>query len=120
MEKLKYKHSPFDESIFDAMTTYNSLHPADQKFNLIDARILSLVHSYDYSNQQFFGSNKYLAIKCMTTEATVQKSINKLCSFNLLKKSVHYFSGRKQRVLSYEQDAAEAFKKEQEKAQTKI
>lgn len=108
---IPYKHSPFDESILDAMFAYNQLNFGQEKFSLVDARIISLIHSYHYNNKQFFGSNTYLAYKCMTTEPTVQKSINKLCALNFIAKKVSCQEGRKRRVLSYNEDAIEDFKK---------
>lgn len=111
-EKKKYRHSPFDEELFDAMGTYNIDKPSSEKFTLIDARIISLVHSYDYSNKVFFASNQYLAEKCYSTPATVQKSINKLYSYDLIKKNVSCVNGRKQRVLIYNEDGAQKFKKD--------
>lgn len=107
----KYRHSPFDEEMFDAMLIYNTNNPILEKFNLIDARLISLVHSYDFSGQTFFASNQYIADKCFTTAPTIQKSINKLCAHNLITKHVHCMNGIKKRVLNYNEDGAECFKK---------
>lgn len=109
----QYKHSPFDEELFDAMVSYNIGKPSSDKFNLIDARIISLVHSYDYSNRFFFASNQYLAERCLSTPATIQKSINKLCAHNLITKDVHCTNGRKQRILNYNEEGANKFKMSQ-------
>lgn len=108
--KQQYRHSPFDEELFDAMEVFNSNNPSSDKFTLIDARIISLVHSYTYGDKTFFASNKYLASKCLTTAATVQKSINKLLSHNLITKNVSCINGRKQRVLTYNEQGAKQFK----------
>ena len=104
-----YKHSPFDEEIVDAMFIYNINHEAAEKFNLIDARIISMVHSYNYSGQTFFASNQYLADRCFTTAATVQKSINKLLAHNLLTKKVCCVNGKKKRILNYNELGVAAF-----------
>ena len=106
----QYRHSPFDEELVDAMMTYNLNNPAADKFTLIDARILSLVHSYNYSDMFFFASNQYLADRCFSTPATIQKSINKLCALNLITKKVFCSNGRKQRILSYNEDGVQQFK----------
>lgn len=106
----QYKHSPFDEEIFEAMVKYNVNKPSAEKFTLIDARIISLIHSYDYANKTFFASNQYLAEKCMTTQATVQKSINKLCAHDLITKNVSCANGKKQRTLRYNEPGANKFK----------
>lgn len=106
----QYKHSPFDEEIFEAMVTYNINKPSSEKFTLVDARIISLIHSYSYSGQTFFASNQYLAEKCFTTQATVQKSINKLLNHDLIDKTVSCVDGKKQRILVYNEEGAAKFK----------
>lgn len=106
----QYKHTPFDEEITTAMIEYNTNHPSQEKFTLIDARIMSLIHSYNYYNQDFFASNQYLAEKCFATPATIQKSINKLLRHELIQKTVSCASGKKQRVLTYNESGANKFK----------
>lgn len=105
---MNYRHSPFDEEILDAMIQYNKT--AAEKFTLVDARILSLVHSYDFYGQTFFASNQYIADRCLTTPVTVQKSINKLCDYELILKDVSYENGKKQRVLKFNAPGAIKFK----------
>lgn len=105
-----YKHSPFDEELTEAMIRFNENKPPTEKFTLIDARIISLVHSYTYSEKTFFASNQYLAEKCFTTAATIQKSINKLCAHGLINKEVFCVNGRKQRTLTYNEKGAQQFK----------
>jgi hypothetical protein len=107
---LSYKHSPFDEDLCAAMEIYNQDKPSSEKFTLVDARIASLVHSYTYSDKVFFASNDYLAKKCFTTAATVQKSINRLCLHDILYKKVSCTDGKKQRFLYYNESGAEEFK----------
>ena len=106
----KYKHSPFDEEIFDAMAAFNIDKPSAEKFTLVDSRIISLVHSYNYYNQTFFASNEYLANKCLTTPATIQKSINRLISHGLIEKRVSHVNGKKQRTLIYNEEGSKIFK----------
>ena len=106
----EYKHSPFDEELFDAMMYYNANNPNAEKFNLIDSRIISLVHSYNYSGKTFFASNQYLADKCLTTPPTIQKSINRLLLHGLITKQVSCLNGRKQRILTYNEKGAQEFK----------
>lgn len=106
----QYRHSPFDEELFEAMEIFNTNKPSSERFTLVDARIISLVHSYSYGDKTFFASNQYLASKCLTTAATVQKSINKLLAYNLITKNVSCINGRKQRVLIYNEQGAKQFK----------
>ena len=106
----QYKHSPFDEEILDAMIAYNIDKPSSEKFTLIDARIISLIHSYAYSDKTFFASNQYLAKKCFTTPATIQKSINRLLNHDLIDKEVSCVNGKKQRILTYNEEGAAKFK----------
>lgn len=106
----QYRHTPFDEEILDAMITYNSDKPTTERFTLIDARILSLIHSFYYSNTTCFASNQYLADRCLTTPATVQKSINRLLNHDLINKIVSYPEGKRQRILVYNETAADEFK----------
>ena len=105
-----YKHSPFDEEMLDAMELYNKDKPSSEKFTLVDARIISLIHSYAYTGQKFFASNEYLAKKCFTTAATIQKSINRLYNHDLIEKDVMCADGKKKRFLSYNEEGAEKFK----------
>lgn len=107
---IKYRYSSFDEELFDAMQVYNTGKPSAEKFTLIDARIISLIHSYNFANQTFFASNQYLADKCLTTMATIQKSINRLCQHNLITKDVHCVNGIKKRILTYNEPGAQQFK----------
>ena len=113
-DKIPYRHSPFDEELYDAMTVFNKSRPSKEHFSLVDARIISLIHSYDYSDTLFFASNEYLAEKTRSTAATVQKSINKLYLYNLIDKKVYCVGGRKQRVLTYNEAAAQKFKADPE------
>lgn len=107
---VQYKHTPFDEEIFEAMAIFNIDKPSVEKFTLVDSRIISLVHSYNYSNKTFFASNEYLANKCLTTPATIQKSINRLISHGLIEKQVSHVNGKKQRTLIYSEEGSKIFK----------
>lgn len=111
-KKKSYRHSPFDEEMYDAMTIFNKDKPSAKQFTLVDARVISLIHSYYYSDMPFFASNKWLAEKSRCTPASVQKSINKLLLYGLIDKKVSCVEGRKQRVLTYNEDVAEEFKKD--------
>ena len=104
----QYKHSPFDEEILDAMIQHNQT--AFEKFTILDARIISLIHSYDFYGQPFYASNQYIAERCLTTTVTVQKSINKLCDNNLIIKDVSFINGKKQRILRYNKEGVIKFK----------
>lgn len=108
-----YKFIRYDEEIADAMAVFNELHKKDaarNKFTVVDAFILSLVHSYHYTNSRCFASNKYIASKVLTTEPTVQKSINKLSDMNFIDRKAAYNNGTKHRVLIYNEEAVEKFK----------
>ena len=96
--------SYFDEDLIDAMASHKN------KFTLVDARIINLVRSYSRTGQTFFASNQYLAEKCFTTPSTIQKSINKLISYNLIIKTMEYPNGHKKRTLVYNEEAAEQLK----------
>lgn len=98
--------SYFDEDLVNAMAAHKD------KFTLIDARIANLVRSYSRTGQTFFASNKYLAEKCFTTPATIQKSINKLLAYNLITKKVACPNKLKQRMLTFNEEAANKFKQE--------
>lgn len=106
----EYKHSRFDEEILDAMAAYNINKSTKDQFTLIDARILSLIHSYAYADKQFFASNAYLAEKCLTTQPTIQKSINRLMAHKFITKEVCCIDGHKKRIITYNDDIVEAFK----------
>lgn len=105
-----YKHSPFDEEILNAMIAHNQTKPPSEKFTLVDARIISLIHSYSYTGTTCFASNQYLAEKCLTTTVTVQKSINRLLNHDLIDKKISSHEGKRQRVLTYNETAANQFK----------
>lgn len=116
-KKKPYRHSPFDEEMYDAMTAFNKDKPSSKQFNLIDARLISLIHSYYYSDMVFFASNKWIAEKSRCTPASAQKSINKLLEYDLITKQVSCVEGKKQRVLTYNEPAAEKFKSDPGAAQ---
>lgn len=115
-KKKPYRHSPFDEEMYDAMTIFNKDKPSSKQFNLIDARLISLIHSYYYSDMTFFASNKWIAEKSRCTPASAQKSINKLLSYGLIAKKVSCAEGKKQRVLTYNEEEAEKFKEKPHEA----
>ena len=96
----------FNEDILDAMHAYNIAHAESEKFTLVDARILNLVYS---SQKPFYESNEYLAAKCMVSQMTVQKSINKLVAHGFILKSVYYIDNTKRRVLTYKEDVVNQF-----------
>lgn len=100
------KYSYFDEEMLDAMAAHKDT------FTLIDARLINLIQSYSNSGQPFFASNQYLAEKCFTTSATIQKSINKLLTYNLINKKVSCEKGKKQRIITCNKEAIIKFKKE--------
>lgn len=116
----EYKHTPFDEEILDAMITYNADKPSSEKFTLIDARIISLIHSFSYTGTTCFASNQYLAEKCLTTTVTVQKSINRLLNHNLIDKKISSHEGKRQRILTYNETAADQFKTSVQEIQSKV
>ncbi len=110
MTKIPYKHSRFDDSVVDAMLTSNALNNLKEKFTLIDARIMSIVHEHWCSGGRCVMSNNYFAVHTFTTEATIQKSINKLCGLNFISKRIQYIKGKRRRVIIYNQDTVEIFK----------
>lgn len=111
MSKSKYKHTPFDDEASAAMINYNStVTNASEQFTLLDAYILSIIHSYYYNNKSFFGSNEYLATKCFASCRSIQRSINKLCSYGFIKKQTEIKDNRKTRTLIYNPEAVEIFK----------
>ncbi len=111
----EYRHSRFDEEILDAMAAYNTTKSAKEQFALIDARVISMIHSYAYSNKQFFASNVYLAGKCLATQSTIQKSINRLIAHKFITKEIRCVDGHKKRIITYNDAVVEAFKTKYEK-----
>lgn len=110
---VPYKNSRFDDSIVDAMVISNTLDKQSgekEKFNLIDAHIISVVHEHWCSGGRCVMSNNYFAVRTFTTEATIQKSINKLCGLNFISKRIQYIRGKRRRVIIYNQDTIEIFK----------
>ena len=76
---IPYKNSRFDDSIVEAMVISNTLDKQSgkkEKFNLIDAHIISVVHSYNFSNNICFASNKYFANCLFTDKPTTSLVIN--------------------------------------------
>ena len=107
---IPYKNSRFDDSIVEAMLTSNALNNLKEKFTLIDAHIMSIVHEHWCSGGRCIISNNYFAVRTFTTEATIQKSINKLCGLNFISKRVQYIRDKRHRVIVYNQDTVEIFK----------
>ena len=113
MTKIPYKNSRFDDSIVDAMLVSNALNKQNgskEKFTSTDAIIMSIVHEYWYSKGTCAISNNYFAGRALTTEPTIQKSINKLCKLNFISKKIQYINGERHRVIIYNQDIVEEFK----------
>jgi len=54
---------------------YDKQSGEKEKFNLIDAHIISVVHEHWCSGGRCVMSNNYFAVRTFTTEATIQKSI---------------------------------------------
>lgn len=107
---IQYKNSKFDDSIVDAMLVSNAQNGSAEKFTAIDAIIMSIVHEHWLSKGQCIVSNKYLSGRALTTQATIQKSINKLCQLNFIFKKVQCIDGKRCRIMIYNQDTVEAFK----------
>ena len=113
MAKTEYTNSRFDDSIVDAMLVSNALNKQNgskEKFTATDAIIMSIVHSYYYSDTKCFASNKFFAGRALTTEPTIQKAINKLCDLGFISKKSSYKDGIRHRVLIYNEDVVEEFK----------
>ena len=113
MTKIPYKNSRFDDSIVDAMLVSNALNKQNgskEKFTSTDAIIMSIVHEYWYSKGTCAISNNYFTGRALTTEPTIQKSINKLCKLNFISKKIQYINGERHRVIIYNQDIVEEFK----------
>lgn len=112
---IPYKNSRFDDSIVDAMLVSNIINKKNgskEKFTFADATIMSIVHSYFYSDTRCFASNNYFAGRALTTEPTIQKSINKLCGLGFISRKSSYKDGIRHRVLVYNEDVVEKFKSE--------
>lgn len=107
---IPYKNSRFDDSIVEAMLTSNALNNLKEKFTLIDAHIMSIVHEHWCSGGRCIMLNNYFAVRTFTTKATIQKSINKLCKLNFISKKIQYINGERHRVIIYNQDIVEEFK----------
>lgn len=110
---IQYKNSRFDDSIVDAMLVSNALskqNGSKEKFTITDAIIMSIVHSYYFTGTKCFASNSYFAGRALTTEPTVQKSINKLCDIGFISKKSSYKDGMRHRVLIYNENVVEEFK----------
>jgi len=61
--------------------------------------LMHVIHSYAYSNKQFFASNVYLAEKCLATQSTIQKSINRLIAHKFITKEIRCVDGHKKRII---------------------
>lgn len=107
---IQYKNSRFDDSIVDAMLVSNTQSGSKEKFTATDAIIMSIIHEHFCSTGKCIVSNKYLSGRTLTTQATVQKSINKLCELDFISKKVQCINGKRCRVIIYNQDIVETFK----------
>lgn len=107
---IQHKSSRFDDSIVDAMLVSNAQNNSKEKFTATDAIIMSIVHEHFCSTGKCLVSNKYLSGRTLTTQATVQKSINKLCKLGFISKKVQCINGKRCRVIIYNQDVVEEFK----------
>ena len=90
--------------ITSAMSKYNKIMTG-QRFNTLDANILSLIRSFARTDTRFFMSNKELADVMVADPSTVQRSIDRLIAVGLVNKEIIYIGSRPQRILTYQQDA---------------
>lgn len=84
--------------ITKALKHHNEIMPSE-KFTTLDGNILCLVKSFSDNGLDFFMSEKEIAETNITSEKTVQRSVNRLCKANLLKKEK--LNGR--RILVYQE-----------------
>lgn len=86
--------------IMHAITRHNNIAPGD-RMTLLDGAILCLVKSFQDKNQKFYMSNKEIGKLCASNESTVQRSINRLLSMQLLQAEKIYFGQQPRRYLTY-------------------
>lgn len=84
--------------IATAMNNYNKNHNCN--FALVDSLVLGIVRSNTYT------TDTELAEQLLCSERTIKRSINKLCSFGLIKKHLSYDNTK---TLSLQEDALKHF-----------
>ena len=86
--------------IMHAITKHNEIMPG-KRMTLLDGTILCLVKSFQDKGQKFYMSNKEIGKLCASNESTVQRSINKLLSLDLLCAEKIYCGQQPRRYLTY-------------------
>ena len=98
MKPYNYK---MQTNITRALKHYNEI-TTNSKFTILDGNILCMVKSFSDNGSKFFMSEKEIAENTISSEKTVQRSINRLCEAGLLKKEKDYTDGKCRRVLIYQ------------------
>ena len=91
-------------NILYALNKHNEIM-VGPRLTLLDASILSLAKSFYETNNKLFMSNKELGKLFLSDPGTVQRSIDRLVEYNLLKKEKEYIGHKQRRYLVYQPDA---------------
>ena len=87
-------------NIMHAINKHNNIMPGE-RLTFLDGALLCFIKSFQDKNQKFYMSNKELSKLFVSNESTIQRSINKLTSMQLLSSEKVYCGQQPRRYLTY-------------------
>lgn len=94
--------------IMHAITRHNNIMPGE-RMTLLDGVILCLVKSFQDKNKKLYMSNKEIGKLCASNESTIQRSINRLLSMQLIQAEKIYCGQQPRRYLTYNEWTLQEF-----------
>lgn len=86
--------------IMYAINKHNNIMPGE-RLTFLDGAILCFIKSFQDKGQKFYMSNKELSKLFISNESTIQRSINRLISMQLLSSEKIYYGQQPRRYLTY-------------------
>lgn len=87
-------------NIMYAIDKHNNIIPGE-RMTLLDGALLCLVKSFQDRGQKFYMSNKELSKLFVSNESTIQRSLKRLISMQLLSSEKIYYGQQPRRYLTY-------------------
>ena len=86
--------------IMHAINKHNNIMPGE-RLTFLDGALLCFIKSFQDKGQKFYMSNKELSKLFISNESTIQRSINRMISMQLLSSEKVYFGQTPRRYLTY-------------------
>ena len=94
--------------IMHALNKHNNIIPGE-RLTFLDGALLCFIKSFQDRQQKFYMSNKEIGKLCASNESTIQRSINRLLSMDLLHAEKIYCGQQPRRYLTYNEWTLQEF-----------